>query len=50
MSSLGSPLPVRTSSIHDDYDIRDSILGYGSFSSVKLCINKNTKQEFALKV
>lgn len=50
MSSLGSPLPVRTSSIHDDYDIRDSVLGYGSFSSVKLCINKNTKQEFALKI
>jgi len=50
MSSLGSPLPVRTSSIHDDYEIRDSVLGYGTFSSVKLCINKNNRQEFALKV
>ncbi|XP_065908335.1 ribosomal protein S6 kinase 2 beta-like isoform X2 [Dysidea avara] len=50
MSSLGSPLPVRTSSIHDDYEIRDSVLGYGTYSSVKLCINKNNRQEFALKI
>ena len=47
---LGSPLPVRTTSIHDDYEIKEDILGYGSYSTCKRCVHRSTGQEMAVKV
>lgn len=50
MSTLGSPLPVRTTSIQDDYDIKEEILGYGSYSTCKRCCHRSTGQEYAVKI
>ncbi len=47
---LGSPLPVRTTSITDDYDIKEDILGYGSYSTCKRCIHRGSSLEYAVKV
>ncbi|XP_019848649.1 PREDICTED: ribosomal protein S6 kinase alpha-3 [Amphimedon queenslandica] len=50
MSTLGSPLPVRTTAINDDYDIKEDMLGYGSYSRCVRCIHRATNQEFAVKI
>ncbi|XP_064404660.1 ribosomal protein S6 kinase alpha-3-like isoform X2 [Halichondria panicea] len=50
MSTLGSPLPVRTTSITDDYDIKEDILGYGSYSTCKRCIHRGSSLEYAVKI
>lgn len=41
---------MRTSSIRDDYEIKEDILGYGSYSTCKRCIQCGTGQEMAVKV
>lgn len=50
MSTLGSPLPVRTTSILDDYEIKEDILGYGTYSTCKRCLHRATGQELAVKI
>jgi p90 ribosomal S6 kinase len=47
---LGSPLPLRTNSIVEDYDIKETILGYGAYSTCKLAVSKANGQHFAVKV
>ena len=49
-TQLGSPLPVRTTSITDDYDIKEDTLGYGSYSTCKRCIHRGSSLEYAVKV
>ncbi|KAL5457363.1 hypothetical protein EMCRGX_G034612 [Ephydatia muelleri] len=50
MSTLGSPLPVRMTSIFDDYELKDDVLGYGSYSTCRKCLHKATGQEYAVKI
>jgi len=50
MSTLGSPLPVRTTSIVDDYELKDEVIGYGSYSTCNRCIHKASGQEYAVKI
>ena len=47
---LGSPLPVRTTSILDDYEIKEEVIGYGSYSTCNRCIHRATGQEYAVKI
>ena len=47
---VGSPLPVRTDSILNDYEIKDQILGLGAYSMCKLAVAKATRQQYAVKV
>lgn len=49
-STLGSPLPVRTTAIHDDYDIKEEMLGYGTYSRCLRCIHRSSTQEYAVKI
>lgn len=47
---MGSPLPVNTGSILDDYDIYEDTIGYGSYSTCKRCVHRATGVECAVKV
>lgn len=47
---LGSPLPVNTGSILDDYEICEGTIGYGSYSTCKRCIHRATGVDYAVKV
>jgi p90 ribosomal S6 kinase len=50
LSTLGSPLPVRTTAINEDYDIKEDLLGYGTYSRCVRCIHKVSNQEYAVKI
>ena len=47
---MGSPLPVQTTAILDDYEIKEDILGYGTYSTCKRCVHRASGQEYAVKV
>ena len=49
-TQMGSPLPVQTTAILDDYDIKEDILGYGTYSTCKRCVHRASGQEYAVKV
>jgi serine/threonine protein kinase len=46
---MGNTFWRERESIEGDYEVKE-VLGRGAFSSVKRCINKQTKKEFAVKV
>ena len=41
---------MRTTSILDDYEIKEEVIGYGSYSTCNRCIHKATGQEYAVKI
>ena len=41
---------TKVSSVHEDYEILDRTLGYGSFSSVHLCKHRKSEVEYAVKI
>ncbi len=43
-------LKPKTNPIHEDYEIVDKKLGFGINGSVLMCIERNTRVEYALKV
>ena len=47
---LGSPLPINTGSILDDYELCEDTIGYGSYSTCKRCIHRATGLDCAVKV
>ncbi|CAI8017761.1 Ribosomal protein S6 kinase alpha-3 [Geodia barretti] len=50
LSTLGSPLPVNTGAIQDDYEICEDTVGYGSYSVCKRCVHRATGQDCAVKI
>lgn len=50
MLSLQNQRQPKTTPLVDDYEISDTVLGLGINGKVVQCINRRTKQNFALKV